>query len=297
VPHRGVVGGGGAERRSDQAGGDGEAEAADSDGGGTSQTGRRRGHVRPSCGVSGYLQRSVDLVSSAPTDEAGEYRQYRFTPPPGAADLLIVRHGESAPAREDRPADSVDGQSDPPLDPVGEDQAGRLANRLALGVVDAIYVTPLRRTAQTAAPLTERLGLTPVVEPDLREVHLGEWEGAAFRKHTREGHPMAVQAFTEQRWDVIPGAESMNAFATRVRRGITRIAGVHPNQRVVVVVHGGVIGMIMAMATGAQNFAFVGADNASISELVVLGDRWHVRRFNDVAHLDPAVAETPLGGR
>lgn len=55
----------------------------------------------------------------------------------------------------------------------------------------------------------------------------------------------------------------------------------------VVVVHGGVIGAIMAMATGAENFAFIGADNASISELVVLGDRWLVRRFNDTAHLDP----------
>jgi 2,3-bisphosphoglycerate-dependent phosphoglycerate mutase len=236
-------------------------------------------------------------VSSRPSEEPGEYRQYRFTPPPGAADLLIVRHGESAPAREDRPADSLDGHSDPPLDPVGEDQAARLADRLASGVVDAIYVTTLRRTVQTAAPLAERLGLTPTVEPDLREIYLGEWEGAAFRKHTQAGHPMAVQMFTEQRWDVVPGAESMNAFATRVRRGITRIAGVHPNQRVVVVVHGGVIGMIMAMATGAANFAFVGADNASISELVVLGDRWIVRRFNDVAHLDPAVAQGLLGGR
>jgi probable phosphoglycerate mutase len=44
---------------------------------------------------------------------------------------------------------------------------------------------------------------------------------------------------------------------------------------------------MMALATGAESFAFVGADNASISELVVLGDRWIVRRFNDTAHLDP----------
>ena len=44
--------------------------------------------------------------------------------------------------------------------------------------------------------------------------------------------------------------------------------------------------MMMAIATGAQNFAFVGADNASISQLVVLGDRWIVRRFNDTAHLE-----------
>jgi probable phosphoglycerate mutase len=99
-------------------------------------------------------------------------------------------------------------------------------------------------------------------------------------------HPLAVQMATEQRWDVIPGAESVEAFQVRVKRGITAIAEAHPNQRVAVVVHGGVIAMIMTIATGAQNFAFVGADNASISQIVVHGDRWIVRRFNDIAHLE-----------
>jgi probable phosphoglycerate mutase len=227
-------------------------------------------------------------VSSPPSDETVEYRQYRFEPPPGAADLIVVRHGESAPAREDRPAAVADGQSDPALDPVGEAQAERLAERLAGEAIDAIYVTNLRRTSQTAAPLAKRLGLTPQVERDLREVYLGEWDGALFRRYTSEGHPIALQMFAEQRWDVIPGAEATVDFAARVRTGIRRIATAHPNQRVVVVVHGGVIGMLMAIATGAQNFAFVGADNASISQLVVLGDRWIVRRFNDTAHLEQA---------
>ncbi len=227
-------------------------------------------------------------MSSPRNDEPVEYRQYRFSPPPGATTLLIVRHGESAPAREDRPADRVGGHSDPALDPVGEAQALRLADRLGDQAIDAIYVSTLRRTAQTAAPIATRLGLTPVVEPDLREVHLGEWEGAAFRKHTSELHPLAVRMFNEQRWDVIPGAEPTEKFRSRVRASIDRIVTAHPNQRVLAVVHGGVIGMMMAIATGAQNFAFVGSDNASISEIVVLGDRWIVRRFNDTAHLEQA---------
>lgn len=232
------------------------------------------------------FQRSVVTVSDDASREPVEYRQYRFAPPADAADLLIIRHGESLPAREDQPAELLDGHSDPDLDPIGEAQARRLADRLAGDPLAAIYVSTLRRTAQTAAPLAERLGLSPLVEPDLREVYLGEWEGAAFRKHTAELHPIAVQMATEQRWDAIPGAESTEAFETRVRRGISRIAAAHPNQRVAVVVHGGVIGMIMAMATGAQSFAFVGADNASISNIVVVGERWIVRRFNDTAHLE-----------
>ena len=53
----------------------------------------------------------------------------------------------------------------------------------------------------------------------------------------------------------------------------------------VAVVHGGVIGCLLAHASSATSFAFNGSDNASISELVVDGDRQVVRRFNDSAHL------------
>lgn len=214
-----------------------------------------------------------------------EHRQIRFAAPPGAARILLVRHGESAAFREDAPFALVDGHADPPLHADGEAQAQRLAARLADEDVTAIYVTPLQRTAQTAAPLAARLGLEPQVEPDLREVKLGEWENGGLRRHTREGHPLLAEILATQRWDVIPGAEPTDAFAERVRRGIGRIAAAHPDKTVVAVVHGGVIGQALAHATGARGLAFATADNASISELVVAGDAWLVRRFNDTAHL------------
>lgn len=49
--------------------------------------------------------------------------------------------------------------------------------------------------------------------------------------------------------------------------------------------HGGVIGQVMALATGSRPLAFLGADNGSISRIVVTADRWIVRGFNDAAHL------------
>jgi probable phosphoglycerate mutase len=214
-----------------------------------------------------------------------EIRQLRFARPPGACELLLVRHGESAAAVEGETFPLVDGQGDPPLHPEGHRQAAAVAERLQHEDISAIYVTTLQRTAQTAAPLADKLGLTPVVEPDLREVHLGEWEGGVFRKHVAEGHPVALKMRMEQRWDVIPGAEPADAFRERVRRGITTIAGRHPDQCVVVVSHGGTMGEIVSMATGGRAFAFNGSDNASISHLVVLGDAWILRRFNDTAHL------------
>jgi 2,3-bisphosphoglycerate-dependent phosphoglycerate mutase len=213
------------------------------------------------------------------------YPQLRFQPPPGSTEVLLVRHGQSEAAVEGQDFELVDGQGDPALSPEGREQAELVGNRLAGEPVDAIYVSSLRRTAQTAEPLARRLSLTPVVDPDLREVFLGEWEGGLFRQKLVEQDPIAVRMHQEQRWDVIPGAEPGAAFAGRVRAAIERIAGAHPDQRVVAFSHGGTIGEVLAQAAHSQPFAFAGADNASISQLVISNDRWRIRRFNDTAHL------------
>jgi 2,3-bisphosphoglycerate-dependent phosphoglycerate mutase len=217
-------------------------------------------------------------------------RQLRFQRPPGATTVLLIRHGESAPAREGEPFALVGGHGDPELDPRGRDQAQRLADRLAGGPeeISAIYVTNLRRTAETAAPLARRLGLEPVVEPRLREVFLGDWEGGLYRIRILENGPIAQQMVAEQRWDAIPGAEPDHEFRARVKAGVEHVASNHPDETVAVFTHGGVIGRAMAEASGSRPFAFLGADNASITRFVIVGDRWVVRGYNDTAHLQAA---------
>jgi probable phosphoglycerate mutase len=200
---------------------------------------------------------------------------------------LLVRHGESAPAHPDRPFPTRDGHGDPALDPVGVQQAELLAQRLASEVIAAIYVTTLLRTQQTAAPLAQRLGLTPIEEPDLREVFLGDWEEGELRRRAAVRDPIFEQIFLEERWDVIPGAEPHEEFDARVWRGFQRVVAAHPDERVVVVAHGGVIGQLLHRVTEARRFAFAGADNASISEVVADPNRIILRRYNDVAHLLP----------
>ena len=227
---------------------------------------------------------------SAPEDlpqAAASYRQNRFQVPPDAAELLLIRHGESEPALLDAPAPLVDGQSDPALAPEGRAQAGLVGARLAAAGIDAIYVSTLRRTAETAAPLAARLGLVPRVEAGLREVGLGEWEGGLFRKMVSEHHPMAMRMWAEETFEVIPGAEPAAEFAGRVRDTVGRLAAAHIGQRVALFTHGGVIGQVLVLASGSRPFAFVTSDNGSISRLVVSGDRWIVRGYNDTAHLEP----------
>ena len=227
---------------------------------------------------------------TAPEDlpqAAASYRQNRFQVPPDAAELLLIRHGESEPASLAVPFPLVDGRSDPALSPEGREQAELIATRLAAAGVDAIYVTTLRRTAETAAPLAARLGLGPRVEAGLREVGLGEWEGGVFRKMVSEHHPMAMRMWAEESFEVIPGAERSADFTARVRDAVGRLAAAHTGQRLAVFTHGGVIGEALAQASGSRPFAFVTSDNGSISRLVVSGERWIVRGFNDTAHLEP----------
>lgn len=194
--------------------------------------------------------------------------------------------------------DLVDGHGDPHLHPDGVDQAERMAERLVSTAepVAAIYVTKLTRTQQTAAPLAARLGIEPVVDPDLHEVFLGDWEGGEFRRRVADGDPIALRMYEEQRWDVIPNGEPADVFRGRVQRGIGRIAAAHSDELVVAVVHGGVIGQVMNIASGSDGFVFNGAANASITHLVVEPTRWVVRCYNDTAHLWPTFGAEPSTG-
>ena len=217
------------------------------------------------------------------------YPQRPFLPPPGATEVVLVRHGASQAHVPGTAFPLIDGgHADPPLALEGVEQAERVGTRLAAAAhPSAVFVTPLQRTAQTAAPLLAVTGLEATVIPELREVHLGEWEGGELRVRMAEGDPLALRMLAEERWAVIPGAEEAEVLTARVQEGLTRIVeAAGPDVSVVAVLHGGIIGELCRQATGARPFAFVHADNGSISRLVVLADgRLLLRSFNDTSHL------------
>ena len=107
----------------------------------------------------------------------------------------------------------------------------------------------------------------PRVEPDLREVHLGDWEGGEYRQRVAERDPIVRQVFEQERWEVIPGAETSASLAARVRAAIERLAAAHAGDRLAIFTHGGVIAQTLALASGSRPFAFLSADNASISQI------------------------------
>jgi 2,3-bisphosphoglycerate-dependent phosphoglycerate mutase len=224
---------------------------------------------------------------NTPDEHRAAASQRPFSLPPGANEIIAVRHGASADAVDGRPFPLVAGRGDPPLSPAGEAQADLIAQRLRHEPVAGLYVTPLRRTHRTAAPLAQALGLEPVVISELIEVGLGDWEGGEFRLRAAAGDPIVRQVFAEHRWDALPNGEPADSIEQRIRAGITRIvADTGPDRVAVAILHGGVIGELCRQATGSRPLAFAHSDNGSITRVVVGGDgTWVLRGFNDTSHL------------
>ena len=221
------------------------------------------------------------------TEKRGAAEQRPFALPAGATEIILVRHGASEAAFPGALFPLVDGRADPMLSDAGLAQAGAVAERLAGEQIKRLFVTPLRRTHQTAAPFAQAAGLEPSVVSEFVEVHLGEWEGGEFRVRVEHGDPLVKRIFAEERWDVIPGAESLDSLGRRVRTGVERIvAETGPDAVAVAIAHGGVIGEICRQATESRPFAFVHMDNGSVSRLVVHPNgRWMLRSFNETSHL------------
>ena len=216
-----------------------------------------------------------------------QFAQQRWQRTPDATEVILLRHGASQPFVPGQSFPLVDGQGDPPLSPVGVTQAQSSADRLRNEPITALYATNMQRTQQTVAPLAAALGQEVAIEKDLREIALGEWEGGLLRQKAAENDPTFQRMMLEQRWDVIPGAESNEEFGSRCMNALNRIVERHPGELVLCTVHGGVIGSVLAQIALSRPFAFGGADNCSISQIVQGEGEWLIRRFNDSSHLFP----------
>jgi broad specificity phosphatase PhoE len=144
--------------------------------------------------------------------------------------LLLVRHGETDWNAEGR----LQGHTDRPLNDYGRRQARALADRLVGDDIVAVYSSDLSRAHETAEIIGERLGLPVVTDPDLRERNWGNWEGLTGAERDRVDNV----------------GEPREEHTERVLRAVQRIADAHPDERVVVVTHGGSLRRVQVAALG-----------------------------------------------
>src|SRR5262245_55164028 len=73
------------------------------------------------------------------------------------------------------------------LNDEGRQQVERVVPRLSHVPIRAVVSSPLERTVETAEPIARDHGLPIELEPDLTEIHYGEWTGATIEQLDRDG--------------------------------------------------------------------------------------------------------------
>ncbi len=204
--------------------------------------------------------------------------------------LLLIRHGQSQAN-----LDGIIQGNDDPLTGLGRRQADALGRHLAATrSIDLLYASPLARARQTAMLIGAHIGLEPVFEPGLAEIHAGTAAGMTWEAWTAAYPERAARMRTRARslddgWE---GGETGRVFRTRVLSAWERIVEDHreTDDTVAVVSHGGALAWIASHLHGdpQENWPFERAvfANCSLSELTIDRHGVHtIGAWNQLDHL------------
>jgi 2,3-bisphosphoglycerate-dependent phosphoglycerate mutase len=204
-------------------------------------------------------------------------------PRPLSTWLLVVRHGETRWNIDGR----IQGHRDSPLTVTGRAQAEALAARLAAEGVDALYSSDLGRARETAAPIAAATGLAPLFNATLRERAYGVFESFTWPEIEARYPEEYARLQTRNPAYAVPGGESALEFRERLLAAMADIADRHSGQRVVIVTHGGALGMLYrvasAMPLDAQRDYVL--PNAALNRFAWRDGRIGLESWGDVAHL------------
>lgn len=221
-------------------------------------------------------------------------------------ELVFIRHAEPAWIQGGRGVDN------PGLTERGHDQARRLAKRLEpwRGAVDEVWVSPLVRAQETAAPILDALEIAPQTRPWLKEARAPTWEGKPWEE-VREFFKVARHRSVAAWWAGHEGGEPLIDFVARIADGLDgelgeRGASYEPDShprlwrgvpqgpRVLVVAHAGTIGAALSHLMGLrqvpwawERFGTGHASMATTKTVAIAGGLiFGLERLNDREHLD-----------
>lgn len=204
-----------------------------------------------------------------------------------ATELILVRHGET----EWNQQQILQGHADSPLTTAGVAQAHVVGQRIAQLNPEIIYSSDLGR-AYTTAQIVATYHPKPIrPEQSLRERCLGIFQGFSWPQ-IQQQFPQVYQEYNRHSPDyVIPEGESYLQFVQRVMAGVEQIAVQHPQQKVLVVTHGGVIGALIRQIlsipySAPRRFSL---KNTSVNRVHFRNGEWMVETFGDISHLEARV--------
>ncbi len=200
--------------------------------------------------------------------------------------IYLVRHGQVEGYQEKR----YNGQINVLLTGLGKEQSDRVCACLADIDLDAVYSSDLDRSLYCARLIADRHDLVVAAEEALREINFGDWEGRTWTE-LQEAYPHDWQKRLQDLTNYqVPGGESLQDAADRIRPVIRRILEKHPGGDVAVVAHGGMNRIVLLDAIGAaleQAFS-IEQDYGCLNIIDYLDDGHSVvRLLNGTAHQKP----------
>jgi probable phosphoglycerate mutase len=173
----------------------------------------------------------------------------------------------------------------------GRDEAKRLAERLEVVRLNALYSSPLERCLETAEAIKAGRRLEVQVEEALGEVRYGSWQGRTFRSLVRTPLWRTVQLVPSQAR--FPGGESILELQRRGVAAVETIRTKHRRGVVGIVSHADMIKAIAAHYLGMHLDLFqrLHVDTASVTAIGFFGVFPRVIRVSDTGNyegLNPA---------
>jgi broad specificity phosphatase PhoE len=184
----------------------------------------------------------------------------------GTSELWLIRHAESVWNAQRR----WQGQADPPLSPLGVEQARRLGARLAAERIERVVASDLCRALETARQVAVRHGLEPVADPRLRELDVGRWEGRRRAEIERFDGPALLRFDRGDPRAPAGGGESRAQVERRVRAALVDWVEGQPGLALAVVTH---LGVLRALLPG-RDLENAGCERIAGSELERRLESW-----------------------
>ena len=162
--------------------------------------------------------------------------------------IWLVRHGMLPPNPERR----MVGARDIPLSPEGREQIRLLAQQFMpkeQGALGAVICSDLDRCRETAAILLEALphGRPPLhVEPGLREIDLGLWQGMTKAEIERAWPGAYAARGQDMAHFCPPQGESFMQAQRRALTAVARWRRLYPGATLLMVSHAGILGSLLA---------------------------------------------------
>ena len=210
------------------------------------------------------------------------------TPAPQPTTILLVRHGVTGTTGKVLPGRAPGLH----LSSQGVAQAQRVAERLAEleTAPHALYVSPLERTRETAAPIAAALHVHTKTDRGLLECDFGDWTGKTLASLRKKPEWRAVQHSPST--FRFPAGESFTEMQLRIWTTLERLASAHRGETIVIVSHADPIKAAVTYAQGVplDLFQRTVISTCSISALILTGATPLVLSVNNTGSLKELIA-------